>query len=539
MNTIWTPPKIVKSSTGKNVRYNAEMPPPNPKDFVGEDYSKFLKPDKAQSFVERDAIIESIMYIDDAQKELLRRLIVEDGRLDVLMRILGYRSPTHQLILNECLSQHPFSLGLAPRGSGKSTACDICWTILQALKNRNVRILIASRTIGQAQSFLSEIKINLQNEKLINLFGPLRGDKWDEHQIDIIGRTRAMKEHTWTVVGSDGAVVSKHYDIIVFDDLVDESNARSEGERKKTLRFFYRSLLPTLRPDGIMRGLGTRYNPEDLYGYLSANDPSFKDRVYTIPAVFDADTGEAVDLTQDDDGNWHPPPNSTCYDPEGYPMEKLLIRRASMPLADWECQFQNRTSFMQGDYFNSDHFQYYDEDPMEMAKKLDLAIWMGVDLAISQKSENDEFAIVVVGILKGMKECYVLDFYANRLSFNRQKEMMIFYYDKWNPTRTFVEANAYQEALPSTTVEEWPDVRIVPVWTTKDKITRAKALGLYYERKQMFHRKGRCAKLEGQLVGFPDLDLKDLFDALFFAINGALQNAGRKRRKPEDEPKLF
>jgi len=210
-----------------------------------------------------------------------------------------------------------------------------------------------------------------------------------------------------------------------------------------------------------------------------------------------------------------------------------------MPLADFECQYQNRTKFMSGSYFQSRWFQYYDDDPVRMIQKYDLAVWMGVDLASSLKDDADEFSIVVIGVIRQIFEVYVLYEFAARLTFKEQCEQLVEINDMFNPVRVFVEANAYQAVLESTVATEWPDIPTRPIWTTKDKITRARALQLYYERKQVFHRKGRMASLEAQLTGFPDVKLKDRFDAMYFAVNGALQGGARKRRARSKEPGLF
>lgn len=522
----------------KDLKKNANVPLPF--DMAGEEYtSEFFDGFEGIDFARRDSLIESIRELDEGRKELVRRLIFEEDRLDVLMRLIGYRSPPHQMMLNDFFEDRQFGIALAPRGSGKSTSCDICYAVMRAVQNRDIRILIASRTIEQAKAFLFEIKSALINENLQEIFGELRGDKWDETQADIAGRTRNPKEHTFTIAGADGAVVSKHFDLIIGDDLVEDKNSRTEGQRAQLMKFFYRSMLPTLRPDGEMRLLGTRYHPEDLYGHLIEKDPLFKDNWIVLPAVFDRKSGEAVDLLQDDNGNFYAPKNATCYDPKGYPMKKIIERRASMPLADFECQYQNRTLFMQGDFFKTDWFQYYDEDPKRMADRLGLSVWIGIDLASSLKDKADEFAMVIIGIMGRMRECYILDYLAGRFTFNRQKALLLEKYDYWDPAKTFVEANAYQSVLSTTTVEEFPDVRVKPIWTTTDKITRARTMQLYYERRQMYHRKGRSDKIEGQLIGFPDLKLKDLVDALFFAINGAVQGGTRKRRSESEEFGLF
>jgi len=513
---------------------------PIPFDIAGEEYSeKFVDDGQVFDHARRDSLIGSIQQIDTARKEYIKRLILEEDRLDVLMRLVGYRSPSHQMALNAFFEGRQFGIVLAPRGSGKSTSCNVCYAVMRALQNRDLRVLIASRTTEQAKAFLFEIKSVLKNEALIEIFGETQGEKWDETQADIAGRTKNTKEHTFTIAGADGAVVSKHFDLIIGDDIVEDKNSRTEGQRKQLLKFFYRSMLPTLRPDGEMRILGTRYHPEDLYGHLVNKDPLFRENWFVLPAVFDKNTGETLDLIQDDDGGFHAPPNATCYDPVGYPMKKIVERRASMPLADFECQYQNRTTFMQGDFFKAEWFQHYSEEPKSLALEMGLSIWMGVDLASSLQDSADEFAIVVIGVLGRMQECYVLDYISGRFTFNKQKAIMLEKYDYWNPAKTFVEANAYQAVLSSTTVEEFPDVRVVPIWTTKDKVTRARAMQLYYERRQMYHRSNRSAKIEAELIGFPDLKLKDLVDALFFAINGAVQGGARKRRAPEEEFGLF
>lgn len=548
-NTLWTPNTWKYQpdpwNPGKNRRHDYDGRPgakPVPIDFVGREYSELEMPVDPKSggiYVQRDALIESIMDLDRSREEMVKRLIIEEDRIDILMKMAGYRAPDHQMMLNQFLMTRQFGIVLAPRGSGKSTCCDFAYAAMRAIQNRNIRILIASRTIEQAKAFLFEIKSILTNEGVQSIFGDLKGSKWDETQADIAGRTKYTKEHTFTIAGADGAVVSKHFDLIIGDDIVEDKNSRTEGQREQLKKFFYRSMLPTLRPDGEMRILGTRYHPEDLYGHLINSDPMFDGNHFILPAVFDRDTGKTVDLEQDDNGKFYAPMNATCYDPDGYPMTKIIERRASMPLADFECQYQNRTTFLEGEFFKSNWFRYYEEDPHALVEKHNLAVWIGVDLASSQHDKADEFALVVIGVTRNISEIYVLDYLAGRFTFNQQKAILVDYFDIWNPVRTFVEGNAYQQMLTTTTIEEFPDVRLLSIWTTKDKITRARMMQIYYERRQVFHRKGRSAKLEGELTGFPDLKLKDLVDAEFFAINGAINGSGRRRRPKDKEPGLF
>lgn len=517
--------------TGRRSKSETLRPDPS---VVSREYSQGVKKedyDRNILAVQREALIESILDLDRTKIEYIRRLVIEDRRLDILMTILGYRTPPHQMVLWKFIENRRVGLIMAPRGSGKSTSCNICANILDALVNPNIRILIASRAESAAVAFLSEIKGNFYKPQFLEIFGNLKGNKWDETRCDVIGRTKHTKEHTFTVAGADGAITSGHYDKILLDDIVDDKNSRTEPQRDHIRRFFNRTLLPTLEPDGKLHVLGTRYDKDDLLGQLSENSEMFKDNVFVLPAVFDENTLEPVELVQNDKGKFVAPPGAMSWDEEGFPMKELLKRRQEMTVTDWELQYENRASEAQGDYFNIEMFKYFDcDDVHEVVHRLGLVTWCGVDLASSQKDSADEFAIVTIGVVPRKFDLYVLDTFSGRFTFTQQLDALKKTFDKYNPMRMFVEANSYQAMLESTAVEIWPEIRTIPIWTTKDKVTRMRSIQIYYERGQVYHRKSRCAKLEGQLVGFPKKKLKDLCDALYFAVNGALMNAAKKKR---------
>jgi predicted phage terminase large subunit-like protein len=188
---------------------------------------------------------------------------------------------------------------------------------------------------------------------------------------------------------------------------------------------------------------------------------------------------------------------------------------------------------MEGTYFKENWIQEYDDLPENMIAKYDLRVWTGVDLAISDKEENDEFAIVTIGVTPKSFEVYVLDYLSGRYTINQQKHLVGNVYEEWKPLRIFIESNAYQAALAGAVQDLFPHIPTMKVFTTKDKVTRALSIQPYYERGKVYHRKGRMRRLTQQLIGFPNHKLKDLFDALFFAFNGALQKGARKQRTRE------
>jgi len=512
--------------------------------ILTENYLSLLDPNSI-SITDRDRLIQTIIETDEFQKETLRRLILVNSRLDILVKLLGYDLRPHHAAYAEYIRRIRLRGGtrgflLAPRGSGKSTICNTCYCILRLLQDQNISVLIGSRTMEQAMAFLSAIKGNFEKPQMIDVFGDMRGNKWDEKRIDIKGREPGQKEHSVHVAGADGSVVSKHFDIIFGDDLVEEKNSKTELQRDTIRKFFYKSLMPCLKPGGELWVLGTKYHPEDLYSHLQDKDRSFRNSFIIFPGVFDKVTGEPVDLIEKEDGSFEIPERGTVWDPIGFSAKELCERRSGMSQGDFESQYQNRIEILRGDYFEEEYFQSYTEPPEKLVNDHGLRVWTGVDLAISESDQADEFAIVTVGIEPATFYVYILDYLSGKFDFDKQLELILANFEAWDPIRTYIEANAYQAALQQSVAKHFPEVRSFPLVTTKDKITRATALQTYYKLRKMFHRKNRSAKLEKQLAGFPNVKHKDIFDALYFAVWGAVRGGRRRRpRDPKRDAKLL
>lgn len=504
-----------------------------------------------------DLAVKTYEYTNDE----IRRLVIEDRRLDVLAtEVLGYQWENfHQTMWDFVEGRidvdesgrlyyrdeprdggRDYAIILAPRGWGKSTTMDVLACVLEIVSDANIRILIGAKTDGQAQSFLSEIKLCLEHPRLIEIFGRQRPDskmgekgKWNEDEVFVRTRTKIMKEATVTAVGAGGSVVSKHYDLIIGDDLVDDTNSATEGQREKIKQFWYKTLLPTLEPrspltpkSGRVRVLGTRYHHEDLYGHFLKNDDFFRGQ-----------------RTGKDD---HPEHflRISSLDKQGrsrYPAkfstEYLLRLKKNMGSIIFDSQYQNDISRMTGDIFQYPTFQWYEcEDPVEFARDHELWTYEGVDLAIGKKQQNDKFAIVVVGVTADQK-IYVLDFFSGKVSYSQQTEQIAYFYDMYDPIRCGIESNAYQMAKVEDIQNnaETQDMRVIPLFTEEDKISRAWKLSAYFERHQIYFRKDHAEELVDQLLEFPNGKYKDLFDALDFAVQ--LGTAGRVRRRPRSSGK--
>ncbi len=477
---------------------------------------------------ERSELVQIYQHYRQLSNEVLRREIIENDRTDILAtEVLGYQlMPMHRAMQRWQLL-HPDSLQLVFRGAGKTTICTVTKTIHYLIKDRNLRILIASKTKGNAEGFLKEIKAHLEgNQRLIEVFGEFydahKVTKWDNTEIEVLGRTKITKEASITCVGVESAVVSRHYDIIISDDLVDEDNSRTKHMRDKVKQWYYQTLDPTLMPPepgrrhvGEHHRQGTRYHFDDLYGHLIANE--LKNHTQIVPAL-------------DEEGRspW----------PERYPPQWLQEKKVKSGAIIFNAQYQCDTEAMKGEVFQYDQCQQLNED--EWPSEDELKIFGGIDLAITEDQKNDQFAQVIIGcrgkVMAGRRsdfEVFVLAFMAAHLRFPQQTPKIIEWYDKWDPIQVGIESNAYQAAQYQTLKHKRPSSRFMPIHTSKDKPSRAWKLAALFDEGRVFFKKGVHGPMIDQLVQYPNHQFKDLFDALDLAVQSARRpQRKRARREP-------
>jgi phage terminase large subunit-like protein len=468
---------------------------------------------------ERSELMDFYNFSLETERAWLKKQIIEFDRIDLLAtEILGYEVKPFHLHMLRYQFLHPDSLQLAFRGSGKSTICTVTKAIHLLIKNRDLRIVLTSKTMTNSEGFLKEIKGHFEkNTKLSDTFGPFFDrnlvDKWDNKEIEILGKKKRTKECSITCVGVDGTIVSKHYDVALSDDMIDEDNSRTEYMRKKTQTFYYQTLLPTIEPPdpkvphrGEHHRLGTRFHWDDLYGHLSANE--LKEHTNIIPAL-------------DEHGRspW----------PEKYSTKWLADTRRKSGLIIFSAQYQCNTEAMKGKIFQYDSCQLIENSQIPD----DLRKFGGVDLAIAENEENDNFVIVIVGTDTN-NNYYLLDFYEGKIRFNEQTKKIEEFYDKYDPINTYVEANAYQKAQVHNLKYRNQEIRVKPKIQNKDKVSRAWKLSSIFDEKRFFVKKtGKSHIAIERLVLFPDgKGSKDFFDALDLAIKASVKK-GRKERRRE------
>lgn len=429
---------------------------------------------------------------------------------------LGYSfDPIHEILIwHQSTSKK--TLQLAPRGCGKSTVGTVGSALVKILRDPNVRILFASDIVTHAHGFLSELKQCLEHPRVTEIFGNQIGNVWNEDAINVAGRTSPAKENTVMTTGVDSSITSAHFDVIYCDDLVTLKNARTEGGRHKVHQWFYTTLMPCVTDaETEIHVLGTRYHPDDLYNHFMVHDPYFKDTTQIIPAIR--------------------PDNDETNLSERWTTEELHALRESMGRIYFNAQMNQNAAGIQGYVFDDKFFRYVDNFPKK------LVVFTGVDLAIGQKKENAKFAIVTIGVDPRTFNIYVLDYYHNKLSLKQQDDQIEKHYNNHDPLAVGIEANAYQASKVQSLKGDvyTSHIPAIPIFTDKDKMTRAERLSVRFERGEIFfHKSEKNGEMEEQLLNFPNGAYKDLLDALDIAIRTALRRK-KKKRPRGSEPGLI
>lgn len=158
-----------------------------------------------------------------------------------------------------------YSMFLMPRGTLKSVIITRNYTIQRLLNNPNMRILIYCETNTKAVKYVREIRDVFENPDFIEVFGNQKDPSfWREDGFRIAGKTISTKEANLEPGGIDKPATGTHYDLIICDDLLGETNTNTEDQIEKvTTRFG--ELQSLLNPGGQIIIVGTIWDEQDLY----------------------------------------------------------------------------------------------------------------------------------------------------------------------------------------------------------------------------------------------------------------------------------
>lgn len=277
---------------------------------------------------------------------------------------------------------------------------------------KEVTIGIFSHTRPIAKGFLEQIKRELEtNTFLMDLFPDVlyheprrESSKWSLDGGLLVKRESNPKEATveaWGLV--DGQPTSKHFDILVYDDVVTRESVTTPEQISKTTSAWELSL--NLGAEGgVERYIGTRYHFNDTYRTLMERE-SAKPRIYPATDTGDME-GEPVLLS----------------------MEALLKKRAAMGPYTFGCQMLQNPVADKAMSFKQEWLMFYEQ----LRNFGDWNFYLICDPAHEKKECNDSTVMVVIGLAPD-GNYYLVDGLRDRLNLTERANKYIGFHRKWKP----------------------------------------------------------------------------------------------------------
>lgn len=400
-------------------------------------------------------------------------------------------------------SKKRLKLILVPRHTLKSTFFTVGMTLQRIAKNRDIRILIANATRDNACLFLSEIKQHIrENKNYIENYGEMYEDglTWKEDEIVVAGRSPSTRNPTVSAAGVGGNLVSRHYDLIIADDLMNEQNVNTREQAEK-VKDWWRRAMSLLSPQGEMLTIGTRWSHFDLYQYILDELPHRVDSYVRAakengelyyPEMLDYET---LDELREMQGSYI---YSSFYMNDPVDESSALIKKQDIHYYDIECPCGER---------------HRKPDRAEMS------VFVMCDPAVSQRVTADFSSIITAGIDEE-NNWWVLEAKRGRWTVNELIGRLFETSNSYNADGVSIEVIGQAQTLLAT-IHDHENVsnQFLPLTEIKSRGGKRKqsrirsSLQARFERGKVFID-SRMNELENELLRYPRSKHDDMIDAL-------------------------
>lgn len=341
----------------------------------------------------------------------IRELCLVD-RFFLLVYVLGRHDCIHPWIYARCreVEDKPDGcLDLWSRYHYKSTIITFAGTIQEILRNQEITIAIFSKNDQIAKDFLKQVKIELeQNKMLIRCFPEVLWEKPDRESTSwsmdgiTVRRKGNPKECTLEAYGILNAMpTGKHFGLCIYDDLVDaDATTNPDMIRKVTERWELSLSLSNTR-DPRRWYVGTRYHIFDTYAEIIRRGGVFV----------------RINLCIGEDGR------PVLMKPAVY-----AAARAEMGPRTWAAQMLQNPVGEGNAYFRSSWIVRYDRVP----DRANMNVYIVVDPASSKKQRADSSVFLVLG-LREDGNYYLLDARCDKLNLGQRADVLFELHRRWRP----------------------------------------------------------------------------------------------------------
>ena len=276
-------------------------------------------------------------------------------------------------------------------------------------------------------------------------------------------------------------------------------------------------------PNGRVAIIQTRWHQDDLTGKvirdMVQNEGSDQYERVEFPAIFNENT-------KDERALW----------PEQYSLEALRRTKASMPVFQWNAQYQQNPTSEEASVVKRDWWNIWKQESPPSCEY----VIMSLDAAAETHNRADFTALTTWGVFMneetGAYNIILLNSIKKRLEFPELKDLAYREYEEWNPDAFIVEKKSAGTALfqelrrTGMAVSEY-----TPHRGSGDKLARLNSVADIVRSGLCWVPEHRWAEeVVEEIAGFPFMSHDDLVDSTVMALM-RFRNGGFIRL-PSDEP---
>jgi predicted phage terminase large subunit-like protein len=369
-------------------------------------------------------------------------------------------------------------LDLWARAHYKSTIITLGLTIQDILSSHGdnpdpkwggteITVGLFSVTRPLSKQFLAQIKREFETNEVLRQFFPdvlwenpaKDAPSWSLDSGIIVKRRANPKEATIEAHGLvDGQPTSKHFDLLIYDDVVTIDSVRNPAMIEKTTQAWELSLnLGTV--NAIYRYIGTRYHYNDTY-------KSILERGSAVPRLHPA----TIDGTVDGE-------------PVLLSRDMLIQKRRDMGPYVFNSQMLQNPVADNSQGFQRIWLRFYDSGEYSKMNRYIL-----VDPANEKKTSNDYTVMMVIG-LGPDENYYIIDIVRDRLSLTERAATLFRLHRKYKPKAVGYEQYGMQADIAHMKDKMKRDnynFKIVALGGSLAKVDRIKALIPIFEQGRMY-----------------------------------------------------
>ena len=309
------------------------------------------------------------------------------------------------------------------------------------------------------------------------------------------------KEGGMMTAGVGGPITGKGMDLGIIDDPHKNwQEAQSQSTRKGIQEWFDSTFYTRAEPGATIIVLATRWNEDDLIGYLTTERAADGWFHIVMPAI-----AEENDILGRLEGE------ALC--PERYDIDALVRIKANMTAMMWAALFQQRPAPAEGTIFLRERWKFYDRKPVFsfVLQSWDTATKKNYDAAFSV---CQTWGISPFGV-------YLIDQFRERVQYPQLRKAVDMQYYKYRPNVILIEDRDSGQALIQSLQQE-TSYPVIPVYPDMDKLIRAQAVSPWQVSERLWLPTPSQASWIGDFVescaAFPNTKFMDEVDAMSQAI---------------------